>query len=101
MSPAFVSCEVADGVFALAIDGELVPGAGRGLPCPWPLIADIGPFGLLLARCLHVHRCVVGKERITAPDAPSDLIASGSSSAVDRPTQSAIVERSRSIPSGA
>ena len=69
MSPAFATCEVADRMFALAIDGELVPGAGGGLSRPGAFIADIGPdpgrFGLLLAWCLHLQ-LVAGPRAIVA-----------------------------------
>ncbi len=58
---------MADGMLALAIHGELVPGTGRGLPRPGPFVANIGPdpcrFGLLQSGRLRLDRGVVGKKR--------------------------------------
>jgi hypothetical protein len=75
---AFVACEKSDGMLALAVDGEPIPGAGRRRTGPRLLTAHIGPdpcrFGLLVARRLHLHGCIVGEQYIPTPDNPSDLI---------------------------
>lgn len=66
MDPAFVAGERADRMCAFSIEGELVPGAGRGLPVPRSFVPDTGPSsrgpGALVARPQHLDRRVIGEE---------------------------------------
>ncbi len=103
--PAVVSCEVVLGVLALSIPGEPIPGGGRSLTAPGSLVAGVNPqpcgLGLAGAGGEHADGRVIRKDRLGRQDMAPDGICEGfgSSRAVDLPTQSARVERSRSRPS--
>jgi hypothetical protein len=103
MHPAAEAGEMILGVLALAIAGEAIPGGGWSAAAPGAFVTGIGPepcrLGLAGARGEHTDRRIIGEDRLGRQDMAADGIGEGSSRAVDLPTQSARVERSRSSPS--
>ena len=72
--PTGIAGQMSDWPRAFAIDGELIPSCGRSLTAPGAFIPDIGPkarrYGL--TRGLHLHRRIVGKQRLSALDMTAD-----------------------------
>ena len=78
MHPAVEAGEVVLRVLTLAVAGEAIPG-GRGRRAgPGPLVTGIGPEpggpGLASARRQHLHRRVVGEDRLGREDMAADRI---------------------------
>ena len=106
--PAFVLRQVPTGVCAFAVRREPVPGRRRRLTGPRAFVAAIDPQarGLGLAGTGNgseqLHRGVVGEDRLAGENMTCPMAsASGAKRAVDLPTQSVSVERSRSTASRA
>ena len=116
MHPALEALQMIRGMRALPVDREAVPGRWRRGAEPGALVAHIGPYsrgrGAPVAGRLHLDRVRAGPRtgggrrpspsaKIAGPPRTCRPMASasGSSSFAELPTQSARVDRSRSMPS--